>query len=282
VATPTFSDRLATRTRLWWTRPREPRPLVHWLRDSLASRSRDDPDETWRCCPAWPRSLVPKWNAREFAARHGCPLPELYWHGGSFARVPLDRLPEEFAARKVHGAWRSGVLVVVGGRELLRDEPISRKALRRRLSPLRRRFDPLLVEEVVASEDSEPGLPLELKCHAFGGTVAAVEVVERTGGSIPSRHRYYTPGWEPFPDSMNTLIPDAPVRDPPACLEELLGHVSRLGAAIGTYMRIDFFATGSSCVFNEFSSVPASGLYFTPYCDEVFGALWAELVPDRS
>jgi hypothetical protein len=44
-------------------------------------------------------------------------------------------------------------------------------------------------------------------------------------------------------------------------------------------MRIDFFATDRGCMFNEFSSVPVGGHENTPYCDELFGALWAEKVP---
>jgi len=282
VAVPTFSERLWTRIRVWWERPSSPRALAHWLGDLHRFRSRDDPDEAWHCCDSWPRSVVHKWNGREFAARHGAPLPELYWHGGRLARVPLGRLPEDFVVRRVRGAWRDGVLVVVGGRELLRDEPVSRDELARRLSPLRRRPSPLLVEEFVAPGDGARPLPLELKCHTFGATVAAIEVVERTGGSVRSRHRFYTPAWEPFPDSMNTFIPDAELREPPACLPEVVAHVSRLGAALGTYMRIDFFPSGAGCVFNEFSSAPVSGSHYTPYCDELFGALWAEHVPDRT
>jgi TupA-like ATPgrasp len=268
------------RARLWWGRPNSPPALVHWLGDLHRFRYRDDPEEAWHCCELWQRSVVHKWNGREFAARHGAPLPELYWHGGRFVRVPLERLPDDFVIRRVRGTWRKGVLVVAGGRELLLDEPASRDELRRRLAPLRRRPSPLLAEEFVG-RDGERRLPLELKCHAFGGTVAAVEAVERTG-PLPGRHRFYSTAWEPFPDSMNTRIEDADLQDAPACLDEVVGHASRLGAALGTYMRIDFFPRGGSCVFNEFASVPVSGLDYTPYCDELFGALWAEHVPALS
>jgi hypothetical protein len=53
-----------------------------------------------------------------------------------------------------------------------------------------------------------------------------------------------------------------------------------MGAELGTYMRIDFFATDGGCVFNEFSSAPGRGEGYTPYCNGVFGALWAERFPD--
>ena len=59
----------------------------------------------------------------------------------------------------------------------------------------------------------------------------------------------------------------------------MLELARRMGATLATYMRIDFFVTDRGCVFNEFSSVPARGRYYTPYSDRVFGALWAERIP---
>ena len=90
ASVPTFSERLAMRRRLWWDRPawRGGQGLgdaVHWLKDKHAFRTREDPAETWRCCPYWQRTLIQKWNSREFASKHGCRVPELYWSGGPFS-----------------------------------------------------------------------------------------------------------------------------------------------------------------------------------------------------
>ena len=43
-------------------------------------RSSADHDERWRCCDVWPRSLINKWNGREYAVKYGCKVPALYWH----------------------------------------------------------------------------------------------------------------------------------------------------------------------------------------------------------
>jgi len=63
---------------------------------------------------------------------------------------------------------------------------------------------------------------------------------------------------------MDVGLPEAEVRDPPACLAEILRHAAVLGTRLGTYVRIDFFATDRGCVFNEFSSMPGGGRDYTP------------------
>ena len=273
--------------RLWWGPPwpgrRGVRDAAHRLRERRIFHSRDDPEEAWRCCGLWQRNLINKWNSREFAARHGCRVPELYWYGSDPAAAPIESLPEEFVIRPVRGAFKEGVHLISQGRELLREDPASPEQLRERLPRAwgLRRPARHLFEEFARSEGGEVGIPVGYKCHAFGGEVAAVYTVEHTndGGW---RHRYYTPDWEPFDDPMSTFLPQAELRDPPRCLHEIVRHAERLSAELGTYMRIDFFATDRGSMFNEFSSVPLNGLHNTPYCDELFGALWAEAVPDAT
>ncbi len=278
----TFSQRIAKRCRLWWDPPRpgSGRSLAdaaHRLVERRTVRRRDDPEEIWRCCDSWPRTLVDKWNGGEFAARFGCPLPELYWHGGALATPPFESLPDHFVVRPARGAGREGVRVVSQGRELLLRESATSAELRMCYSLPRRLLTPvpLVIEEFVRSEDGSHRLPPELKCHVFGGTVAAVELVERVVSEAHSR-RYYTPSWGTFPDPMHTNMPISEVRSRPEGLGPMVALAARIGAELGTYMRIDFFASDRGCVFNEFSTVPVLGRGFTPYCNELFGALWEE------
>ncbi|MFI5403795.1 MAG: ATP-grasp fold amidoligase family protein [Planctomycetota bacterium] len=257
---------------------------MHRLRERHTFRKAADPESVWRCCEHWQRTLVNKWNGREFARKHGARLPELYWRGRRIRKIPFESLPPRFVIRPVWGTLRRGVHVVADGRELLRDEPAAPSELKGRLlrerGPLR--VSPILVEQFVATETGEYRLPVEYKCHTFGDTVAAVQVIERTG-PLTGTHRYYTPAWEPFADLMNTAKPLAALREAPPCLREMLLLAVRLGRAVGTYMRIDFFSTDRGCVFNEFSSTPQVGnLTNTPFCDDLFGALWREKFPDAS
>lgn len=276
----TFSERLVARQRRWW----EARSgSLHRLRERHTLRSREDPDEDWRCCEYWQRTVINKWNAREFAARHGCVLPALYWSGADLSAAPLESLPNRFVIRPTLGANKEGVAVLLEGRELLMGGSPSTQELRQRLPRSRflRRPSPVLIEEFIQTDERD-ALPLEAKCHTFGDEVAAVELLKRTSG-FTRRHRYYTPEWEPIPDRINTHIDeDEEISEAPACLEQMLQLARHMGADLGTYMRIDFFVTDGSGIFNEFSSVPARGAYYTPYCDRVFGALWAERFPDAT
>ncbi|MCK6461712.1 MAG: hypothetical protein L6Q95_17655 [Planctomycetes bacterium] len=285
-----FVARLRRRWEIWWGHPfrwgswRSYGDAVHRLRERYTLRRAEDPDAAWRCCAHWQRSLVSKWNGREFARKHGARVPDLYWIGRRPSRIPFDALPARFVIRPVGGSFRMGIHVVVDGRELLRRDKASTTDLRARLrrGSGRLPLTPLIVEQFVARGEGDDRLPLEYKFHTFAGAVAAIQAVERTDTDTACM-RYYTPRWEPFEDVMDTARPPSDLRDPPGCLPEMLDLARRLGKEIGTYMRIDFFATDRGCVFNEFASTPSiREPKFTPFCDDLFGTFWREKCPDAS
>jgi hypothetical protein len=250
----------------------------HKQQERLTFRSRRDPDAEWRCCEFWPRTLFNKWNSREFAIKQGGRVPKLYWFGLTDNEPPLASLPSHFVIRPVFG-WNShGVLVIAAGRELIRNRAAPLSELKDMLprSLEGRASVPILIEEFVRAEDGSYRLPLEYKCHTFGDTVGAVEVIDRSGGLNSGKNRYYTPAWQPFSQRMHSMRMDETVRDRPACLAAMLELAMKIGAAIGTYARLDFFASDEGCVFNEFTELPFLGRNFTPFCDDFFGRLWAE------
>ena len=277
----TFGERLARRDQAWWSARRRMslRERAHRVRERLAWRDRDTPDERWRCCPLWPRTLLDKWNGRELAARHGAPVARLLWRGRAPTQRLLDGLPADFVIRPVAGTSRRGVFVLAGDHELLRGG--ARQGL---LAAVRREQPrtllgrtPLLVEERIAGP--APGaLPLELKCHTFAGRVVALQLLERTAAR-EGRHRWYAPDWTPYPERVNVQLPDLPVTDPPPGLARALALSERLGRATGTYFRIDWFLAGDGVVFNELSSQPMRGRY-TPFGDELLGQAWQDHCPD--
>jgi hypothetical protein len=275
-------ERMRTRKRLWWGDLGRRRPL-HRVAELVVRRSRDDPDARWHCCEHWQRTLVNKWNGRELALRHGLRVPRLYWYGRRTAALPVESLPDHFVVRPVHGAGGRGVYVVAGDRELLGDVPLPRAALR---PVLRRTLGrvarwPLLVEEFAYGEDGGPGLPTEYKCYAFGGTIGVIQVVHRTRRHAAA-HRFYTPDWTPIADHFQTDNAPASPAAPPRCLDEILRNATTLGAACGTFIRVDCFATPAGCVFDEFATTPNDGRGFTPYADACLGELWQRTVPDRT
>lgn len=284
----TFTERIQRRLRLWWGHPRQrgdwrvTHYTPHQLRERYSRRRREDPEEAWRCCAYWPRTLVNKWNSREFVVKHGCPVPALYWCARMPSAAQVRSLPPQFVLRPVLGTGDQGVFVVADGRNLLTNEPFVIAALRRSIMQRGRLAwtVPLLAEEFVGRANGGGQLPREYKFHTFGACVAAVQAVDRS--RIRSRQRYYSPDWREFSDPLNTYLPRAEPFDRPPCLDQMLRIAVQLGAAIGTYMRIDFFASEERYVFNEFASTPFNGMGFTPTCDAFFGSIWEDRFPHAS
>lgn len=210
-------------------------------------------------------------------------MPTLYWYGRRVGGLPIDALLEHFVIRPVFGDSAHGVYVMSGEQELLRQARYTKDRL---MSELRRtrgwlsRF-PILVEEFVRTEDGEYQLPVAYKCHTFGETIAAIEVI-RARSAVDMAYAYYSPEWTRFADQMNTQNPPGGNVDPPRCLAELLTCARTLGVAYGTYVRIDLYATDRGCVFGEFSTTPDGGSGFTPFAEQYFEEVWRKTFPDRT
>jgi hypothetical protein len=271
---PTYSDRIARRLEVWWQKPRNYRhpatytDFLHQLRERNTFRDRFDAEERWRCCAHWQRSLSNKWNAREFALRHGCRVPALYWYGRE----------------------------IVWGREIGVD------AMHRRLGGTARSFGRgrILVEEFVGRRSGTSEMPLECKLFMFGDQVGAIEVFRRSHRRIAPEsyvdglglieHRCYSAAWEPFEDRFFTAdyvrksygnVPSSEPSSPPGFLQELIAAGRKLGSAYGTHARIDFLVGEKGVFFNEFGTTPSAAA-LTPFADEYLGLLWQETSPDET
>lgn len=281
---PSFSERLAKRRRVWWQKPRnyrDPRTYadyIHQIRERNVLRSQFDSDERWRCCRYWQRSLSNKWNARQFAERHGLRVPELYWHGRSVSKLDLDGLPECFAIRPVFGHSLNGAFVVCNGVDLLTGAKVSRRDFMQALGGRLKRLllGPVLVEEFVGETGPNPRLPLEFKLHMFADRVGAVSRTERSSANGRTVVRFYSASWEPLPEISRTN-PQADPVPAPSFLPELLRAGKRLGQSYGTYVRADFLVRGGKIVFGEFATAP--GGLWTPFAESYFGSLWQESCP---
>jgi hypothetical protein len=283
-----FSEHIALRRRTWWCEPNKwrnlasYRGLVHRMSETHRLRSRMDPEERWHCCGQWQRCLSNKWNAREFVQRHGYAVPTLYWHGRFLAGLPFDALPSRYVIRPLLSSVGRGTYVMVDGRDILHEHNYTPKELRTQL--LRSygwlsRF-PIMVEEFITDASATDGLPTEYKFYMFGSKVGAINVVRRTGKA--SRQTYYSEAWTPFPETMNTHLPDTGEIAPPDCLNALLAAAKRLGVAYGTFVRVDFYATKRGPVFSEFSTAPTNGHDYTPFAERYLGDLWDAEYPDRT
>ena len=278
-----FSERIEKRLALWWGVRRlgrfySPRDSLHRLKERYTRRSKDDVESKWRCCEFWQRSLHYKWNAREFAEKHGCQIPQLYWFGKAISRLDFDSLPDYYVIKPVSGWSRNDVYVMAAGVDLLTDGPYTKTQLRERLRQIACGLygQPILIEELV-TDNGDYKLPTEYRLHMFGETIGAIQVVQRSARRQDTKHRFYTEQWKMFEDQMITNLPQGNYTEPPRCLDEMLMSAKKLGRAYGTYVRIDFYASKRGCVFGEFTSFPNRML--TEYADEYFGALWQKIFP---
>ncbi len=305
---PTYSDRIARRLEVWWQKPRNYRhpatytDFLHQLRERNTFRDRFDAEERWRCCAHWQRSLSNKWNAREFALRHGCRVPELYWYGRDIRQAPFETLPDHYVIRQSFGSGRQQVFVFGDGREIVWGREIGVDAMHRRLGGTARSFGRgrILVEEFVGRRSGTSEMPLECKLFMFGDQVGAIEVFRRSHRRIAPEsyvdglglieHRCYSAAWEPFEDRFFTAdyvrksygnVPSSEPSSPPGFLQELIAAGRKLGSAYGTHARIDFLVGEKGVFFNEFGTTPSAAA-LTPFADEYLGLLWQETSPDET
>ncbi|MEJ7682262.1 MAG: hypothetical protein WKG06_31315 [Segetibacter sp.] len=63
----------------------------------------NDTMEKWKDVKNWQRKLSNKYNSREFARKHSCRVPELYWKGNNYTAIDFDNLPEHYVIRPTKG-----------------------------------------------------------------------------------------------------------------------------------------------------------------------------------
>ncbi len=195
-------------------------------------------------------------------------------------RIPFESMPPHYVVKPIVGAACGGVLAVSDGVELMCGARRTVADLRAQALAMHGKTArwPILVEEFAGA----PGvLPLEYRCHTFGDTVAAIEVVKRQGPKSQEQ-TVYDAEWRMLPPPFRTIHPPGGALERPPRLAELVRLAGVLGAAIGTYMRADFYATERGWVFGEFSSTPGGGDGFSEFAVELFERLWREKFPDRS
>jgi len=62
-------------------------------------------------------------------------------------------------------------------------------------------------------------------------------------------------------------------------MDEMFTVARRLGAAYGTFVRVDLYQCSKGTYFGEFSSTPFNGTHIQPWVDHLLGQLWQEHCP---
>jgi hypothetical protein len=67
----------------------------------------------------------------------------------------------------------------------------------------------------------------------------------------------------------------------PEELEPMNSIAVRLGAAFGSFVRVDLYRTSRGTYFGESSSVSGGRKDYTAFADEYLGRLWEEHIPEK-
>lgn len=93
--------------------------------------------------------------------------------------------------------------------------------------------------------------------------------------------RHYTPEWELIDEVFHTSCPLDEIAVKPEQLDEMKAIAIRLGAAFGTFVRVDLYLTSHGIFFGEYSSVPGGYKDYTPFADDYLGRLWEKHTPEE-
>jgi hypothetical protein len=264
-----LSKRIERRHRQFW-RPQN----AESVRNTIMNAT--DPIDKWKDVENWQRKLSNKENAREFAKKHGCRVPQQYWRGRDIDKFNLDNLPDQYVLKPTIGHSSKFVFLMNNKINLMNNLSYSEKELLQAMSQEieQNPYLEFIAEEFVRSDQGCYKIPTDYKFHTFNGTVAAINVINRFANK-EGFMRAYDENWNLIPE-LGTDFPKGPYQDPPGCLQEMLVQAKKLSKAYELYVRIDFYASDTGAVFGEFTPTPSAGKYFTREADKLLVKYWDE------
>ncbi len=233
-----------------------------------------DPIEKWKDVANWQRKLSNKYNSREFARKHGCPVPDLYWRGRDIDIINFNNLPDQFVLKPSVGHSSKLVFLMNNKFNLLDNCTYSRKNLTNIMAEALEKNHQLqfLIEEFIRTEQKEYKVPVNYKFLTFNGEIAGINVINRIGVK-ECFMRAYDENWNLMHDISNDF-PKGAYQDPPDCLKEMVAYAKKLSRAYEMYVRIDFYASDKGAIFGEFTPTPSLGKFFTPEANKLFISYW--------
>ena len=117
-----FSKRIKHRHCLFWESPE-----AEIIRNTVMKAS--DSLDKWKDANNWQRKLSNKDNAREFAKKHGCQVPELYWRGRNINEINFTAFPDQFVLKPTIGHSSKLVFLMHNERNLMNNLSYSKEEL---------------------------------------------------------------------------------------------------------------------------------------------------------
>lgn len=236
--------------------------------------SKDDILERWRDIPHWQRKLSNKFNAREFAHKYDCNLPELYWKGADVDNIDFNALPPNYVIRPTTGHCSSLVFLMRDGLNLFDRKRYTSEQIRETLKNETHGKPHLefLFEEFLEQEQGEHGILNDYKFFCFNGEIACIQVINRVGPN-QGYGSFYDENWNKIKKVTHTYKP-AKTQSAPSCLDDMVASAKKLSKAYGIFVRIDFYATYKGCVFGEFTPTPSMGRNYSSFGRKLLLSYW--------
>jgi hypothetical protein len=253
-----FPKRIKTRHNVFWNDP-----LAEDIRNSKMSA--DDSFDKWKNVQYWQRKLSNKYNAREFAKKNGCQVPDLYWKGTDVERIDFSSFPEQYVIRPTTGHSAQQVFLMKNGINLFDKQQYSTSEI---VNILKASLDKdsskeFLIEEFLKNENGEHAIPKDYKFFCFNGQIAACYLITRLSPKTGFAN-FYDEDWK----KMKKLHVSYPLKEdeaPPKCYQEMVAQAKQLSKEYQIFVRLDFYATDRGPVFGEFTPTPSTGNNFTSY-----------------
>ena len=255
IKIPYFSERIAQRHKRWWVDKQQP----------------------------WQSPFSEKIQGRRFAEVAGIIVPDMYWNGAEMTEIPpFEELPSKVVIKPSSGWGANNVFCLIDGINILDGETYNRDKVLKTLEGddfLKTITPTYMCEEFLIPEvgrDSDI-IPRDYKFYCFGEQIALVHVVLRRSvkDKYANVHHYLDCDFREIPRKVmsNRNVPkeDFPMPD---CWDSMVEDVRLLGRAMGSFMRIDMYATHKGAVFGEFTPTPEGGKGFTEWADKYLGTFW--------
>ena len=227
------------------------------------------------------KHLSAKIKGMNFAKENGVKVPEVYWEGSDYQKIPpFDQLPISFVIKTERGWSSKNIFCMKEGINLLDQTAYTRDTILDSLANINQvsKTKTIVEELLIPEEASSPNLiPRCFKFYTFGDQIALVHVTLRTSNVSLSEntHHYFDEKFQPFSEKImdSREVQDTTIQRPD-CWDEMIQSVKKLGAALNVFMRIDMYATSKGAVFGDFTPTPHGGNGYSQFAERYLGSHW--------